>query len=567
MIKTLQIQNFALVNTVEINFQSGFNVLFGETGAGKSIILKSIYYLLGAKFNKTDVRSGEKFVKVSATFDASAKTREALQKLGLNPNDEVLISRYTELPARNECRINGEIVSLDMLAEVAETLLDFYGQHENMLLLKTSNHLKILDDFSPSTTAQTRHEVYELYTQYNQIKAQIDGLGGSEAERARKLDLLDYQINEIENANLAPNEDIELEEKLYNAKNHEKICEVIYSALDKIGRGSAVLDNLNHATKILSKYSEIDPTANEYIEKLDNCFFEIENIAEILENDINKYDYSQAQIEEMFLRADAIKTLKKKYGHTIEEIMTFQTDAIKQREALLGAEETLAALKTELAKVEDELKSKSLHLSTLRKENAQGFEKGINTELAELGMKNARICVNFKTTSTYTQSGIDNVEFLFSANLGQDLKPLSKTISGGEMSRLMLAIKLITADQDAVGTLIFDEIDAGISGEIGSAIAKKIAKIARKYQVICISHLPQVCAMADAFFYVSKNVTGGKTQSKVEILKSPQIEEAIAKLSGGKFDTETSIAHAVELMTWAKEWKAINSASLPNRRK
>ena len=555
MIKTLKIQNFALVNNIEINFKTGFNVLFGETGAGKSVILKSIYYLLGAKFYKTDVRSGEKFVKVSAVFDISFKTKILLERFGIKANDEILISRMTELPAKNECRINGEIVTLEMLTEVAESLLDFYGQHENMVLLKASNHLKILDDFCFDKISVAKSQVYNLYSKYNSIKDEIAKLGGSAENRARVLDLLDYQIQEIESADIKLGEDVDIENKLYACRNSEKINNILESSFEKLDSNSGVLQTLTETTKILNGLVHFDSEAEDYIKRLDSCFFEVQDIAEQLKIKLLANSYSEHELEKFDERLDKIKNIKKKYGKTLEEVFVFLDNAKKQRDDLINAEEKIKKLTNDLAKVEEELTQRSQFLSLKRKMGATDFADKINKELAELGMKNARLSVDFKESSTFTYNGIDIVEFLFSANLGQSLKPLSKTISGGEMSRLMLAIKLITADKDSVDTLIFDEVDSGISGEIGSAIAMKIAKIAKKYQVICITHLPQVCAMADVFFYVSKNVVNGKTESKVEEIFSPKVEESIAKLSGGKFDTEASIAHAVELLVWAKEFK------------
>ena len=555
MIKTLKVQNFALVNNIEINFQEGFNVLFGETGAGKSIILKSIYYLLGAKFNKSDVRSGEKFVKVSAVFDISKTTQDVLARFGINACDEILISRATELPSKNECRINGEMVTLEMLSEVASTLLDFYGQHENMALLKASNHISMLDDFASSELAKAKKEVSTLYAEYHAVISELSKFGGSAENRERLLDLLNYQIKEIESANIQPNEDEEIETKLYAYRNSEKVNNTLESSLKKLDDNMGVLPYLKDTTKLLGGLVQFDADADGFIQRLDSCFFEIQDIADQLKLKLDANRFSERELEDLDQRLDKIKSIKKKYGKTLPEVFEFLDSACNQRDELLGAEEKIQELTKKLEGIEVNLKQKSSILTELRKKYAEQFEKKINSELSELGMKNANLKVDFNQSSTFSANGVDVVEFLFSANLGQGLKPLSKTISGGEMSRLMLVVKLITADKDAVGTLIFDEVDSGISGEIGSAMAKKIAKISSRYQVICITHLPQVCAMADAFFYVSKNAVNGKTESKIEQITSPRIEESIAKLSGGKFDTQTSIAHAKELLTWARDFK------------
>lgn len=555
MIKTLKVQNFALVNNIEINFQEGFNVLFGETGAGKSIILKSIYYLLGAKFNKSDVRSGEKFVKVSAVFDISKTTQDVLARFGINACDEILISRATELPSKNECRINGEMVTLEMLSEVASTLLDFYGQHENMALLKASNHISMLDDFASSELAKAKKEVSTLYAEYHAVISELSKFGGSAENRERLLDLLNYQIKEIESANIQPNEDEEIETKLYAYRNSEKVNNILESSFKKLDDNMGVLPYLKDTTKLLGGLVQFDIDADGFIQRLDSCFFEIQDIADQLKLKLDANRFSERELEDLDQRLDKIKSIKKKYGKTLPEVFEFLDSACNQRDELLGAEEKIQELTKKLEGIEVNLKQKSSVLTELRKKYAEQFEKKINSELSELGMKNANLKVDFNQSSSFSANGVDVAEFLFSANLGQGLKPLSKTISGGEMSRLMLVVKLITADKDAVGTLIFDEVDSGISGEIGSAMAKKIAKISSRYQVICITHLPQVCAMADAFFYVSKNAVNGKTESKIEQITSPRIEESIAKLSGGKFDTQTSIAHAKELLTWARDFK------------
>lgn len=557
MIKFLKINNFALAKNIEINFlDKSFNVLIGETGAGKTIILKSILFVLGEKFSKNDIRTGQDFVKVSAIFEnISKKSKSILQKFGIPNTNEVLISRQADIKGKADCRINGEIVTLTMLKELGETLVSVYGQHENTLLLKVSNHLKILDSYKPEILKKYKYNLSNLIDEYKFLKANFIEFGGDKENRLRQLELLNYQINEITRLNPQPEEDIELENQINNIKNFEKISNIVYNAVDGIIGNASASEKIKDASKIIRHLVEYDEDYQKLSDKLESIYFDMVDIGDELNSKIKDQNFTQSDLERLDERLDEIKMLKKKYGSSIKEVIEFLDKAKLDKENLINTEEKIDEITKKLCELENKILCECNTLSNKRKDLAVELENKIQTELSLLGMKNTKLKVLFSKSQTFSKNGNDEIEFLFSANLGQDLKPLSKIISGGEMSRFMLALKNIISEDDNKSTLIFDEIDSGISGEIGSAIAEKIAILSKNNQIICITHLPQVCAMADNYIYVYKQVENNETTSLTNVLFGNDIILAISKLSGGDFSSQISFAHAQELKNWATNFK------------
>lgn len=558
MIKQLKIKNFALIKNLELNFKNGFNVLIGETGAGKSIIINALSFVLGLKANRSQIRSGQQEINVEAIFESfSEATKKVLQELG-QPEDEILIlNRKYDKSGKTECRLNGNIITLSMLKRLAETLMDFYGQHDSQMLLKTNKHIEILDSYKPELLSETKFHLSKLMGEYKKINAEINSLGGSFENRERMLDLLEYQINEIEQVNPKIGEFEKIEARLFEIRNSEKISNALKTSYENLDGTNSALQYIKNSIKAISSITQYDQKLEDFKERLNSTMYEIQDIAESLKDELKNKAYSEFELEELDTRLDALKALKRKYGNTIQEVLTFLENSKIEQEKLKNVDEEIEKLTSMLNANKSQLKLNSLKLSELRQKIAIEIEQNIKNELAFIGMKNAEFKINFNNENkeNFSENGIDNIEFLFSANLGESLKPLTKTISGGEMSRFMLALKNIIATKDGVETLVFDEIDSGISGEIGSAIAERIALLSKNFQVICITHLPQVTAMGDNYFYVYKVLDNFSTETLVKTLNEENLYPILAKLSGNKFKTEIALAHAKELKTWANKYK------------
>lgn len=562
MIKQLKIKNFALIKNLELKFKSGFNVFIGETGSGKSIIINALSFVLGGKANKAQIRSGENEIFVEAVFENLGKmSKLTLQELGQPDEEIIILSRKYDADGKTECRINGNITTLSMLKRLAETLVDSYGQHDSQILLKTSNHIEILDSYKPELLLELKLQLTELMSEYKKLNNEINKLGGSFENRERLLDLLDYQINEIEQVNPKLGEIEEIESRLLEIRNSEKIANSLKVSFENLEGSNSAIQFIKNSVKSISNITQYNQKYEDVIQRLNSAMYEIQDLAENLKQELKNKTYSDFELEELDARLDKLKTLKKKYGSNIEEILQFLEKSKTELDKLKNVDSEVEKLNSKLNLVKLKLKTKSLELSELRKALAVEIEKNIKNELSYIGMKNANFKVSFANNAldeekeNFTNNGIDNVEFLFSANIGESLKPLIKTISGGEMSRFMLALKNIIASNDGVETLVFDEVDSGISGEIGSAIAERVALLSKKFQILCITHLPQVTAMAENYFYVYKMSDENSTQTFVKTLDEENLYPILAKLSGNKFKTEIALAHAKELKSWANDYK------------
>lgn len=561
MIQTLKIKNVALIKELSLDFTQGFNVLLGETGAGKSIIIDSLNFVLGDKPSKAMIRTGEDFMKVEASFvEYGKQTSNILQELGIDDEGILLFSRLFSLDGKSECRINGIQYPLNMLKQISSTLVDFYGQHENQVLLRAKNHLALLESYKPELFIENKKSLLEALNSLKEVRQEKENLGGNFENRERMIDLLSYQITEIENAGLKENEDEELESEMKAFAGSERITEALKTVLASFESSNGVLSGVKSSIHSLQSISTYSTKFSELAERLNSSMYELEDILDEVKTLSTEFIFDEVKMNAVDERLDLIKTLKRKYGPTLSDVMGFLEKSKLELDNLDNAEVKLKELTEKERGLEEKAFAVSKNLSLKRRELSKEVENKICNELSELGMKNARFKVFFNDmpecyTQDITRQGFDDVEFLFSANLGEDLKPLSKTISGGEMSRFMLAMKNILADKDGVGTLVFDEVDSGISGVIGNAVAEKIAKLSKNFQVLCITHLPQVASMADSYIYVTKNSANNSTQTSVEKLNGERILEQIAQLSGGNFNTEASIAHARELKENSEKFK------------
>lgn len=558
MLQSLIIKNFALIANQTIDFKDGFNVLVGETGAGKSLILDALGFVLGDKANKLNIRNGENKMFVQAVFsDVSKDVALALSEYGVDVTDDNLIfSRTYTIDGKNDCRINGVVVTTNVVKSISSLFVDVYAQNENVELLKIKNHLTILDNYSSEDTLPLKKDISTCLTKLNYIKDSMQKIGGDRQNRERELELLNYQIKDIEDANLVVGEDDEIKEKINLLNNYEKIFDALKNAnieLDNVDLG------LYNAKTVLESAVIYDSSLQELLSRVDSAKIELKDVNDSLSDKLSSLEFDEGELEKLDARLETIKRLKKKYGATVEDVLSY-LDKIKiDYDNLLFGEEKLLKLSKEYESIKNDLYIKCEELSKVRKACALKVEEKVMRELKLLGFKNARFKINFENfpsvdNATFTANGLDSVEFLLSANAGQDLKSLSKTISGGEMSRFMLALKNVFADSFNTSVLIFDEVDTGISGEIGQRVAERLAVLSKKYQLICITHLCQVTAMADNYIYVKKEVLNGQTFTVVSYLRGEDLIKYIAVVSGAE-PTDVALRFATELKCKAEEFK------------
>lgn len=557
MLLTLKIKNFALIADQTIEFSEGFNVLVGETGAGKSLILDALAFVLGEKASKLNLRTGESKMFVQAMFDNnSSNIKEWLDQNGIDQDDYLILTRTQNIDGKTECRVNGVLVTASTLKTLSIYLVDAYAQNENIELLKPKNHITILDSYGANITEPIKQQIAIKLKELKDIEQQMSFIGGDSVNRERELELLNYQINDIQNANLQPNEDDELKLKFEKLANAEKIFDNVNSSY---GTLSETLSNLNLATGNLEYAGKFDNELTTISNRLISCKLEIDDIISTLSEYLSNIDFDQNELQNIDQRLENIKLLKKKYGSSINDIMNYLEKIKIDYDNILFGEEKLIKLQKLLDNKKLELYNLCLDLSNSRKKLALEIENKVMQELKILGFKNAIFKVGFDTlpsieNAVFTKNGLDNIEFLLSANAGEELKSLSKTISGGEMSRFMLAIKNVFAKCLNSSTLVFDEVDTGISGEIGQCVAERLAMLSKNSQLICITHLCQVSAMADRYIFVKKDVLDGKTYTTIKYLNSDEIIKYIAIASGAE-PTEVAMQFASELKNKANNFK------------
>lgn len=562
MLERLRLQNFALFVDQSVEFDNGFNSLLGETGAGKSIIIDALSFVIGAKSDKIVIRYGENSAKVEAVFsELSQNAKNLLAEAGIEFDDSIIVSRSLNVSGKNDIRINGNFVTLTFLKELGACLINIFGQHENMTLLNDKNHLSILDSYDEEKTHELKNQIGQLLRESHDIDEKINSLGGDQATRERDIDLLEYSINEIESSNLTIGEDEELAKNIAKNASFEKIVSAINSVISTMEMGSAfsVEGNLKQSSKLLLEIEKYDEKFGELAKRLDSARLEIEDIRETLEEERDASYFDERQLESMIEREQVIKKLKRKYGATIEDVLQYLSDAKQRKDNLLNADYEIAKLEKQKDEIVGKLKAVCDKLTSLRKNMAEQIENKVVLELKELGMKNTTFKVQISpkaeefSRERVNSTGFDDVKFLFSANLGQAVKSLSKTISGGEMSRFMLAVKNVLRNDE--GMLVFDEVDAGISGQIAISVAQKLAKIALHNQILVISHLPQVSSMGDHFFKVTKNVVENQTISTVTKVIGDEIVKVIAGMGFGESLTGNACEYAKDLITKNDEFK------------
>ncbi len=536
MITNLHIKNIGIIEDIEINFNEGLNVLTGETGAGKSLIINALNIICGDRFSKEMIRKGENQSYVEICL------YEPENENSLDGN--IIASREINSNGRNMCKINGRMVTVNELKDFMKKLIEIHGQNDSQNLLDNKEHLKYLDGYIGGKIKELKEEYKKYYTNYLQVKKELKENYGDDKERQRKVDLLKYQFNEIEVANLKNKEDEELESKQKLIINSEKIANTLNEVDTSIGENA--IDLISNAIRQIEKIENIDQKYQECTNSLKSVYYEMQEISRDISNykdDIYFDENEQKQIEE---RLDLIYDLKRKYGNSIQEILDYKNEVKEEIYRIENMEEYTNNLKVKQQELIDKLNEIGMKIHNLREIEAKKLSNKINENLQDLEMKNAKINIHVNLIEDFLESGKDRVEFFISTNIGEDEKELIKIASGGEMSRIMLAIKTVLAGSDSIPVLIFDEIDTGISGKAANKVAEKLSKISQSHQVLCISHLPAIAAIADYNYFINKQIENERTITIIKKLEENEIIREIARISSGEVN-EITLNYAREL--------------------
>ncbi len=536
MITKLHIRNIGIIEDIEIDFNSGLNVLTGETGAGKTLIIDSLGIISGNRFSKEMIRKGE--------------TNSFVELCMFEPENEysidgnIIVSREINETGRNICKINGRMVTVNELKEFMGKFIEIHGQRDNQKLLEINEHRKYLDGYVGEKIDKLKEEYFSYYCKYFKINKELKENFGDEKERQRKIDLLNYQIKEIDSANLIVNEDEELEEKRKIMMNVEKIEQNLSEAENCVSENT--IDAISLAIRSLEKISAIDEKYENTANNLKSVYYELQEISRDVASFREDVYFDEGERNKTEERLDLIHSLKRKYGNSIQEILDYNKGIKEEVDRIVNLEEHNNELKKELEIVEEKMEELSLKIHEIRNERSKELSKEINKNLSDLEMKNAKVNIHVDYLDEYIETGKDKVIFYIQTNLGEEEKELTKIASGGEMSRIMLAIKTVIANVDEMPILIFDEIDTGISGKAANRVAEKLSQISKKHQVLCISHLPNIAAHADYNYFISKKIKNDRTSTDVKLLDEHEVINEIARISSGEINDAT-IKYACEL--------------------
>lgn len=538
MITTLHIKNIGIIDDLVIDFNNGFNVLTGETGAGKTLIVGSLGIITGGRFSKDMIRKGENYSFVEANIYCPES------EIAIDGN--IIVSREIYVNGRNSCKVNGRLVTVNELKKIMEKIIDIHGQQDSQNLLDVSKHICYLDEFAGEKIANLKKEYIELYTNYNDIEKKLKQNYGDDKERERKLDLLQYQLKEIERANLKVGEEEDLREKHSLMKNSEKLQENLKN-IDENLRLQAI-EGVSVSIKCLEKIEDCGTIYTEKLSELKNIYYEIQELSRDFSDMQEEVCFDTYERDDIEKRLDEIFSLKRKYGNSIEEILKYKDELESEINNIENMEDINNKLKNEKKKLEEKMNVVCNEMDIIRNDSALYLSKKINKELQELEMIHSKFSVHIEKMqeSEFNLNGLNKVEFMICTNTGEEEKELSRIASGGEMSRIMLAIKTVLADVDEVPILIFDEIDTGISGKAAKTVAEKMKIISSKHQVICVTHLASIAAKGDYNYYISKSVKDNKTTTSVRNLNEEETIKEIARIANGDI-TEVAIANAREL--------------------
>lgn len=559
MLSNLHVKNLALIEEVDVDFEKGLIVLTGETGAGKSLILGSVNIALGNKASKDMIRKGTDYSLVELTFSVSENCAKQLKKYDIYMEEDNIVTVTRKISeGRSISKINGETVNIKTLKNVMSLLIDIHGQHDHQSLLYTKNHLDILDKFAKDSILELKEKIKEEYSKYTKLIKKLEEFNIDEGQKAREIEFAEYEVNEIESANLKPEEDVQVEEefkKLSNSKEIVSALSEIYNALSYETAGG-LGDIINKAVMDINSIKGMDEKISQFQTEL----YDIDNLCRELTSQIYDYnsgmDFNPEYVREVEERLDVINHLKLKYGNNIEEIIRYKEEKEEYLEKLNNMTDEMESVKNQISELEGTLNNLCTKLSEQRKKAAKELEVLVKQALVDLNFIAVEFEIQITRKESIGENGFDNVEFMISTNPGESVKPLVKVASGGELSRIMLAIKSILATEDDIDTLIFDEIDTGISGQTAMKVAEKMAKISRNHQVICISHLSQIAAMADSHYLIKKTADENSTTTSIKKLTRQQSIEELVRINGGSGITEAGLIHATEMKDMADRTKS-----------
>lgn len=559
MLLNLHVKNLALIEEVDVDFEKGLIVLTGETGAGKSLILGSVNIALGNKASKDMIRKGTDYSLVELTFSVSENCAKQLKKYDIYMEEDNIITVTRKISeGRSISKINGKTVNIKTLKNVMSLLIDIHGQHDHQSLLYTKNHLDILDKFAKDSILELKEKIKEEYSKYTKLIKKLEEFNIDEGQKAREIEFAEYEVNEIESANLKPEEDVQVEEefkKLSNSKEIVSALSEIYNALSYETAGG-LGDIINKAVMDINSIKGMDEKISQFQTEL----YDIDNLCRELTSQIYDYnsgmDFNPEYVREVEERLDVINHLKLKYGNSIEEILRYKEEKEEYLEKLNNMTDEMESVKNQISELEGTLNNLCTKLSEQRKKAAKELEVLVKQALVDLNFIAVEFEIQITRKESIGENGFDNVEFMISTNPGESVKPLVKVASGGELSRIMLAIKSILATEDDIDTLIFDEIDTGISGQTAMKVAEKMAKISRNHQVICISHLSQIAAMADSHYLIKKTADENSTTTSIKKLTRQQSIEELVRINGGSGITEAGLIHATEMKDMADRTKS-----------
>ena len=535
MITTLHIKNIGIIDDLSVELSHGFNVLTGETGAGKTLIIDALNIISGGRFSKDIIRKGEEysFVELNLYLPNNENSIEG----------NIIVTREIHISGKNSCKINGRLVTVTELKSFMNEIIDIHGQNDNQKILNSKYHIKYLDNFCGDILIKNKAKYKELYVKYNEIKKQLKENLADDKEKQRQIDLLQYEFDEIEKADLKEGEETELIEKHNKYINSEKIVTSLNSANDEVNNS---VDNINNAIKEIDKISMLDKKYDQKLTELKNLYYEIEEISRDI-SDMNEDVYfDEDERNETEERLDLISSLKRKYGNSTSEIIEYRNKLESEIERINNLEEVNKNLKKQMNTISSEMKSIAETMHTIRSEISINLDNKINDELKDLEMPNAKFITKIELNNEFDKNGLDNIQFYIRTNVGEDEKELSKIASGGEMSRIMLAIKTVLANTDSTPILIFDEIDTGISGKAAKSVGQKLKIIGKNHQVIAITHQPSIAAKGDQNYYINKVAEAGRTHTTVKKLNEDEIINEIARISNGEI-TDIAKQHAIEL--------------------
>ena len=559
MLLNLHVKNLALIEEVDVDFEKGLIVLTGETGAGKSLILGSVNIALGNKASKDMIRKGTDYSLVELTFSVSENCAKQLKKYDIYMEEDNIVTVTRKISeGRSISKINGETVNIKILKNVMSLLIDIHGQHDHQSLLYTKNHLDILDKFAKDSILELKEQIKEEYSKYTKLIKKLEEFNIDEGQKAREIEFAEYEVNEIESANLKPEEDVQVEEefkKLSNSKEIVSALSEIYNALSYETAGG-LGDIINKAVMDINSIKGMDEKISQFQTEL----YDIDNLCRELTSQIYDYnsgmDFNPEYVRKVEERLDVINHLKLKYGNNIEEILRYKEEKEEYLEKLNNMTDEMESVKNQISELEGTLNNLCTKLSEQRKKAAKELEVLVKQALVDLNFIAVEFEIQITRKESIGENGFDNVEFMISTNPGESVKPLAKVASGGELSRIMLAIKSILATEDDIDTLIFDEIDTGISGQTAMKVAEKMAKISRNHQVICNSHLSQIAAMADSHYLIKKTADENSTTTSIKKLTRQQSIEELVRINGGSGITEAGLIHATEMKDMADRTKS-----------